>query len=323
MRHAPSIAVQSHDDVQEIAQAFGLGDGAMLTGASARGEQGAVVQVATSRGTWAVKASFAEPDALDGEDADFQSAARAAGVPAPAVVHTVGGDVWARLGSKWIRVYEWVDLLAPNRALDPAEVGRLLAAIHMVEFEGARPEDPWYTDAVGAAAWDELIQDLADGGAPFAADVAAMRSELVALESLLEPASSVRTCHRDLWADNVRRTSAGGLCVIDWENCGLAAPGQELAVVLFEFGSSDEDRTRELFCEYRRCGGPGRVRRRGDFSMAIAQLGHITELSCRSWLDPAAPDAERDRQAARFRESAEDPLTVERIDQMLDAVGGE
>jgi aminoglycoside phosphotransferase (APT) family kinase protein len=323
MRHAPPIAVQSHDDVREIAQIFGLGDDAALTGASARGEQGAVVQVETVRGMWAVKTSFAEPDALDGEDADFQAAARAAGVPAPAVVRTVGGDAWALVGSTWVRVYEWVDVLAPDRALEPGEVGRLLATIHTVEFVGVRPEDPWYTDAVGAEAWDRLVQDLATAGAPFAADVAVMRGELVALESLLEPGSGLRTCHRDLWADNVRRTPAGGLCVIDWENCGLAAPGQELAVVLFEFGSNDAERLRELYAEYRRLGGPGRIRGRGDFSMAIAQLGHITELSCRRWLDPTTPASERERQAARVRESAEDPLTVERIDHMLDAVGGE
>src|SRR5207249_2739338 len=76
----------------------------------------------------------------------------AAGVPAPAVVRTARGDAWARVGSNWVRVYEWVDVLAPDRALDPGEVGRLVAAIHTVEFIGARPEDPWYTDAVGAEA---------------------------------------------------------------------------------------------------------------------------------------------------------------------------
>ena len=57
--------------------------------------------------------------------------------------------------------------------------------------------------------------------------------------------------------------------------------------MLFEFGCGDPDRARALYGEYRRCGGPGRIERRGDFSMTIAQLGHITEISCLAWLDPA------------------------------------
>ena len=63
-----------------------------------------------------------------------------------------------------------------------------------------------------------------------------MRDELVAPEVLLVPARELRTCHRDLWSDNLRATAQGGLSVIDWDNCGLSDPGQELAGVLFEFG---------------------------------------------------------------------------------------
>ena len=147
-----------------------------------------------------------------------------------------------------------------------------------------------------------------------------MLGELIALEDLIEPAGDVRTCHRDLWAENLRRTVGGTLCVIDWDNCGLAGPGQEVAVALFEFSCGDADRAHALYREYRLCGGPGRVARPGDFSMAIAQLGHITELSCRRWLDPATSQTERDRQAARFAEGANDPLTRRVIDELLDAI---
>jgi hypothetical protein len=110
--------------------------------------------------------------------------------------------------------------------------------------------------------------------------------------------------------------------VIDWDNCGLADPGQELAGVLFEFGYGDADRARALYGEYRRCAGPGRIEQRGDFSMTIAQLGHINQISCLAWLDPAKPDEERARQASRFNESVEMPLTVAVIDELLEAVAG-
>jgi aminoglycoside phosphotransferase (APT) family kinase protein len=215
-----------------------------------------------------------------------------------------------------------VDVLPADSGLDPGRVGRLMAAIHQVPFRGRRPQDPWYTEPVGAARWDGLVEQLAAAEAPFAGDLAAMRDELVALEGLLVPARELRTCHRDLWSDNLRATSQGGLCVIDWDNCGLADPGQELAGVLFEFGYGDADRARALYGEYRRCGGPGRIERRGDFSMTIAQLGHINEMSCLIWLDPAQPGEERARQASRFHESVEMPLTVAVIDELLEVVAG-
>lgn len=309
-------------DAGAIARIFELGDVAAFTGTVARGEQGLVAQLATSRGMWAVKTSFAgTPADLDGEDAAFQAAARAAGVPAPMVVRTVDGAAWADVRGLPVRLYEWVDVMPPDRTIDPAQVARMLAAVHRVPFAGRRPQDGWYSDPVGADGWDRLIAELTAAAAPFAAGLAAVRDELVALEALLEPAVGLRTCHRDLWADNVRGTAAGGLCVIDWDNCGLADPGQELAVALFEFAAGDRDRARELHREYRRCGGPGRVARRGDFSMAIAQLGHITEIACRHWLDPATSSAEREHHALRVRESVDDPLTVEAIDALLDAVG--
>jgi aminoglycoside phosphotransferase (APT) family kinase protein len=220
-----------------------------------------------------------------------------------------------------VRVYEWVDLCHPDPRIDPAEVGRVVAAIHGCGFRGSNPVDPWYTDPVGAARWDELASALTAARAPFAEDLASFREELAALEGLVEPPGSVQTCHRDLWADNVRATASGSLCVIDWENCGLADPGGELALVLFEFGRDDPARARLLFEAYADGGGPGRVRRPADFSMPIAQLGHIGERWCRIWLDPGSSRAERDRAVAGVDEFLSESLTRALIDRLVDAVG--
>jgi phosphotransferase family enzyme len=304
-----------------VARAFGLGDGARFTGRLERGEQGQVEELATARGAFAVKTSFGRPE-LDGEDAGFQAAARAAGVPAPAVIRSVGGAWHAEVGGLPVRVYEWVDLLPPSTEIDPAEAGRTVAAIHRTPFAGSRPEDPWYTDPVGAPAWDRLIDDLAATAAPFGRGVAALRDELVAMEGLLERSPRLRTCHRDLWVDNLRRTAAGALSVIDWENCGLADPGQEVAGVAFELGIGDPRRGGEVYRAYRRAGGPGTVRARADFSMTIAQLGHILEAACRIWLDPGTTPEERRRQEGRVAEFVGAPLTVAVIDELLAAVAG-
>ncbi len=49
--------------------------------------------------------------------------------------HTVAGTQ--------VRVYGWVDLRPPDRLVDAAAVGRLLAAIHRTGLEGTSPVHPW------------------------------------------------------------------------------------------------------------------------------------------------------------------------------------
>jgi hypothetical protein len=181
--------------------------------------------------------------------------------------------------------------------------------------------DPWYADPVGAARWGQLTRELADRGAPFAGQLDDFRGELEALEALIVPPSSLRTCHRDLWADNLRATRAGELCVIDWDDTGLGDPSQELALVLFEFARHDPPRARALVDAYTMAGGPGRVRSAHDFTMPIAQLGHIGERSCQLWLD-AADEGARNRAATLFGEFAGDALTRAVIDELLAAVAG-
>ena len=149
-----------------------------------------------------------------------------------------------------------------------------------MRYIGTNPVDPWYTDPIGADRWDELIGRLDAAGAPFAGQLADLRDELVALEDLLELPANLQTCHRDLFADNVLRTPAGSVCVIDWENSGLADPSQELGLVLFEYGCGEAARARALHDAYLDAGGPGRIDRPGNFSMVIAQIAHIGEISC-------------------------------------------
>ena len=180
------------------------------------------------------------------------------------------------------------------------------------------PTDPWYTEPVGRDRWDELIVELRSRRAPFAEALAGYRDELVALEALIVPPSNLRTCHRDLWADNLRATADGGICLIDWDNAGLADPSGELGLVLFEFCRGDSGRARDLHDAYVEAGGPGRVRIPDDLSMPIAQLSHIGERACRLWLE-AETDGARDRAAALADEFTGETLTRNLIDELLEA----
>ena len=309
-------------DAARIADLYGLGGEAVLSGPVARGEVGQVWRLTTSLGAWAIKEPFERPSADEAnDDAAFQDEVFASGVSVPKVVRTTSGEVLAELDSATVRVYQWVDLEQRDATLDPSTVGRIVSAIHRVRYMGGNPIDPWYTDPVGAERWDELIGQLAAAGAEFADTLAEQRDELVALEELLEWPSNLQTCHRDLFADNVLRTPSGTVCVIDWENSGLADPTQELGLVLFEFGGGEPQRARALYDAYVEAGGPGRIERPGNFSMVIAQLAHIGEISCARWLAPSRL-ADRQHNAGRVDEFLTDGITRRIIDGLVAAVSG-
>jgi Ser/Thr protein kinase RdoA (MazF antagonist) len=311
-------------DAADLARRFGLGRAVRLSdGPLARGKQGLVWRLDTADGSWAVKV----PLHRSGEDevgaaTAFQEAAYAVGVPTPQVRRTTEGRVFATIAGRQVRVYEWVDLQAPDSRLDPARVGAVVAAMHRVPGTGLRQLDPWYHEPVGADRWDHLAGQLLRAGAPFAGRLADLRDELVALESWIEPPQVLQTCHRDLWADNLLPTADGDVCVIDWENSGPADPSQELGCVLFEFARADPGRIRALTGAYRHAGGPAAVNRRGHFSMLIAQLGHITEIAATDWLTPNPRSPQRADSAAWISEVLNEPHTRELLDTILEAVHG-
>ena len=309
-------------DGTDLARRFGLGGAARLSdGPVARGKQGVVWRLDTSDGSWAVKVPLEPPDEdAVRESTTFQEAAHAAGVPTPAVRRTLEGSAFATVDGRSARVYEWVDLGEPDPTVDPALVAAVVAAIHRVEIDTSAAVDPWYREPVGAAGWDRLIRRLRAEQAPFAERLAGLLDELVALESWMEPPESVRTCHRDLWADNVLPTANGGVCVIDWDNSGPADPNQELGCVLFEFARSDPGRARAFVDAYRAAGGPAEVTRQGHFSMLIAQLGHITEIAGHDWLEPNPRSPTRSGSAAWIAEVLDEPHTPEVLEDLLRAV---
>ena len=278
----------------------------------------------TDEGSWAVKVPFHQSDEDEARPAAaFQEACRAAGVPAPQVRRTSDGSVFATVGGRQVRVYDWVDVLGPDVMLDPALVGAVVAAIHRVSGADVSPLDPWYHEPVGAGRWDRLVGQLVQAGAPFAGRLAELRDELVALEAWIEPPQVLRTCHRDLWADNIRPTADGGVCVIDWDDSGPADPSQELGCVLFEFARSDPGRARALTAAYREAGGPAAVYRRGHFSMLIAQAGHITEMAAGDWLQPGPRSPNRADSAAWIGEILDEPHARDLLDAILTSVRGD
>jgi len=314
-------AVPAGPDADAVAAAFGLpGHRPALYGPVARGYMGRIWRLDTDFGCWAVKESLAPLDREHARvTAGFESAAAAAGVPIPEPVPGNDGDPVRVVAGRELRCHRWVDLAELDTGLDPELLGDLLARLHRVEFDYPGSADRWYSAPVGSSTWDELIVGTARR-APFADRLAAMRDDLLAVEALIRPPAILQTCHRDLFADNVR-AAGDGLCVFDWENCGEADPAGELGMVLFEFTREDPARTAALYRAYRLAGGPAEVTGPESFGMLIAVIHHIGEIGIRRWLasDAADDEAERDLNLGRVTEFLDEPLTVQLINDLADA----
>ena len=85
-----------------------------------------------------------------------------------------------------------------------------------------------------------------------------------------------RTCRAVIALGGQHAADTGRPLVIDWENCGLADPAQELPMAMIDFGLGDQRRIAELYLAYDG-GGPARISGFGSFTMVIAQFGHFWE----------------------------------------------
>jgi thiamine kinase-like enzyme len=307
-------------DAPAVADAFALSGSAVLIGPVARGQLGQIWRLEADGSTWAVKEWFASPDVQAVEaNASFSEAALAAGVFTPSARLSNAGRVIADVDGTLVRVMEWVDLAGKTRRLDPAEVGRTVARLHQAGKPTEERVSNWFSTGVGEEAWRDMHRRLEEARAPFADDLAALLPGFIAVEEVVESPALTLVCHRDLWADNVLAGADGQVCVIDFENMGPADPSHEIAMVLYEFGDDEAARAADLYAAYLGAGGPGRVTRRGHFSMLVAELAHIMNYACARWIGESDP-AERDRLEAWFREEEVDPVTLDRIDRILQAI---
>jgi aminoglycoside phosphotransferase (APT) family kinase protein len=309
------------DHATTIAQAYGLETPAREMIMVAGGEQGRIWRLDTDLGAFAIKELIIRQLPADAiADVAYQEAMLATGaVPMPRPLRTVTGEVLVDVAGHQVRAYEWVDLLATDTGLDPVVIGATLAAIHKVHYAPARPLIGWYTEPLGAPRWTQLLEEAKAADAPFAEALDAEIIELLRLEALMEAPANLQSCHRDLWADNILPTPAGGVCVIDWENCGLADPAQELPMAMIDFAFGDQRRLAELYLCYVEAGGPGRVTDYGSFTMVIAQFSHFWELAITTYLSTSAAEVKA-HSLDRIAELLNPQLRVEHLEEMLDTI---
>jgi Ser/Thr protein kinase RdoA (MazF antagonist) len=310
-------------EIAKAADLYGLGRPVETPVVSGRGKQGVLWRLVTDAGPFAVK-EVLDPvtEAEVAADVAFVTEMVGRGVHAPRPLRTLDGAVLADVGGGTVRVSTWVDLHDARPDLDPVALGRLVATLHADPVPVVVPgsaADAWYTDPVPQPQWQRATADLRAAGAPFAADFAVVAEQLFALQDLFVPPTGLRTCHRDLWADNVRGTPGGRLCVIDWDNAGPQDPSHEVCVALVEFCLGAPDRVAAFFAAYRAAGGTGRPSERGHFTMVLAQFGHFAIAAADDWLQ-ATDDAARADAQSWFAELVDHPLDLAAVDLLLCAV---
>jgi Ser/Thr protein kinase RdoA (MazF antagonist) len=301
----------------QVADRFDLGPDARLEVEAARGEQGQVRRLATAHGVFALKEAFGELDVEEAElTAAFQARCHDAGVPCPRPLADRHGRYVARVDGQPLRLQTWADVDDADPMLDPASVGTAVARLHGVVVPATGTPHEWHTEPVGRAEWRALVKAARGAGAPYSDRLAALVPDLLAMEELLTPMAGQQWCHLDLWADNVRGTPDGGVCVIDFDNAGPAEPTRELGMVLFEFARTGRDRLHALVTAYEQAGGPGRVARAEDFGVTVAQLHHIGRYQVLGWLHARDPEA-RARAHAGVEEFVGDPFRVGDVERLL------
>lgn len=305
----------------ELIEAFALGPLVTAPEPKARGQQGVVWRFDTETGSYAVKHILDRTTLASVQtDVAFQEVMlRRADLLLPAPVTTKDGIALVEIDGLQVRAHTWVDLLPGAGRYEPDQVGRVFAAIHRDPIPADGPVDSWYVDSVVRGEWHRLADCLEAADAPFAGEFAAFAVDLQDLQKVTSAPKNLQLCHRDLWMDNAPATPEGRICVLDWENCGAADPGQELAATLYECCSEDPTRAAALYEAYVLGGGTGRLTGRGSFSMVIAELGHFAVTAAQRWLVDT-DESERTRNEAWFREGYDQPLTVDLIDALLAAV---
>ena len=139
-------------------------------------------------------------------------------------------------------------------------------------------------------------------GAPWAPALSAALGLVAELSRRLEPAGTGAriACHRDFNPDNVLPAADGGLIVLDWENCGLLEPRQEVGYAVFCWcagqGAFSTPSARAFLAGYTAASGTGPDLGAGLFSAAIAT--HVNVLKVMA--EQALADAEHRSHAEGF-----------------------
>jgi Ser/Thr protein kinase RdoA (MazF antagonist) len=298
---APDCPPAHSPDPDAISDAYGLGRPIGRPVYSARGELGRIWRLETASGVWAVKELLrAVDEAAAKADVAFQEAAIAARVPMPRPIVARDGRIVVEVGPAdrpmTVRLYTWIDLARPAARAPATEAAAILGRLHALAYPDERPIDPWFTTAVEANRWAELLARADEAGVPWATTFANLVPRIAAGDPIVAAGrhSPPIRCHLDFNMENVLVDTAGRTVVVDWEDSGPAAAEQELGCVLGEF-VPDPAGTRAFLRAYASAGGLATLHDASSFAMTYAFVGNLVASYAKQALDPTTTDENRAR----------------------------
>jgi homoserine kinase type II len=230
------------DDVREILSMFGLVYVAYQP--IAAGTVNTNVKVETLEGLRFLRIN--EGKALDDvvREAAIVEHVAGLGVPTPAPVRTVAGEVHAAWRGQLVSLFPW----RPGRTLVRAEVtpahaaaaGAALARLHLVgrSFPDHRP-GRYEPDEIERRL--ERVQSVAASDAALAEAVVVLAPELALLERERRPDLPLGLIHGDLFIDNVLFDGDALVALLDFEQASWGRLAYDLAVTLLAFAFGRDD----------------------------------------------------------------------------------
>lgn len=285
----------------------------------------------SERGRFVVRPVFDWIDDAQAEVAvDLQERARKVGVRSPVPVRTPDGGLVRRVLDQSWRVDEWMDLgptpVEPVPSHIAHRAGATLAAIHEVAPPTDRPiQGPWVSpaDRPTEERWAALLDRVRAAGVQWTDELAALCRPIEELSTVTAepPNDSIVISNCDIGVEQVRMGPGGELVVMHWDFSGPMVPEWELATTLFHWtqGGANLESASALSNGYRERRGHLPSLALGSFSSVIT--GWLTWLLHRAWeaSDPV-PSEKRDFADRTVAEVLEEPLTVDKLQALIDAV---
>ncbi|NNG39095.1 hypothetical protein HJ588_07380 [Flexivirga sp. ID2601S] len=289
-------------DGRWLAGRYGLGDVTELIPA-ARGAMGEVYRLRCVIGDFAAKRYLRDESWLPHADFSerFAQRCRAVGVPAPAAVRDVEGQLLTRdPDGAWWQLAAWIDGVVPSPN-DRAAALWLATQTGRIHGLGQAPDwdaelDPFYARC--RVDWPALADRAIAADAEWATDLHRRTQDFAELAAWSSAAAvgALIVSHNDLTVGNVLDTGSGRV-LIDWDNVGPQDPARELGVQLFD-RLSDVELTSDVLAAYRAAGGVEIDWGAEVFASAVnIRLNLLAEMV--GWLRDPAAAAHHDFASAR------------------------
>jgi hypothetical protein len=311
-----------------VADAFGLGEPRAIS-PIAYNFMGRAWSLETDQGRYVASPVFGYIDDTQASvGVELLERARPHGVLSPHPVRDADGRLVHRIDDQSWRVDEWLDMgptpMQPIRSAVARRAGEILAIVHSVGGETNKPIPPYLLSRHGRSSWDAL-QNRAKAAGRYEEALGSIRPSIDALlEIEAEPAAAgplvMSLCDFSLGA--VRYGPGDDLLVVHSAFTSGMVPAWELGYVLIHwalYGRVNPSAARAVLDGYRDRAGVLPALELESFTLGIGGYINWTyNAFCEALL---AEGTEKTAFAEMsVREVLDDPLTVEKLQQLLDSL---